>query len=300
MLSGEKMYKKIFLTGGTGFVGNEILQKLVEANYKVKVLTHKNKPDVKSKLIEIIQGNVNDPDFLIKSMKGCDVVIHLVGIIRENIWKGITFEKIHVESTKNMIAAAKENKIKQFLHMSANGAKPNGTKYQKTKHAAEEFVKKSGLEYTIFRPSIIFGGNDDFANKLAQTIEKYDVALYFGDGNYKLQPVSVETVANAFVKSINNNHSFKKIYHLGGPEAYTYNEILDIIIKSYKLKIIKLSFPVWSMNLLPIFEWIPQFPVTKDQIIMLLEGNICDSSEAKKDLDLMDINFVTQITQNMF
>ncbi len=194
------MYKRIFLTGGTGFVGTEILKELVRKRYKVKFLTHHQTPQVKA-----------------EAVKGCDTIIHLVGTIRENPWKGVTFEKLHVEATRNMIAIAKENNIKRFIHMSANGTRPNGTKYQTTKYRAEQLVKDSGLTYTIFRPSIIFGEHDNFINRLARQM-RFGIVPYIGDGNYQLQPVSVKTVAEAFVKSINDKRAFNKTYHLGGPD----------------------------------------------------------------------------------
>ncbi|MBU5537158.1 MAG: complex I NDUFA9 subunit family protein [Candidatus Aenigmatarchaeota archaeon] len=280
------MYRKIFLTGGTGFVGTEILKELVKNKYKVKVLTHERKPEVLSNLVEIVNGDVKDTDSFIDSVKGCDTIIHLVGIIRETPWRDITFERLHVEATKNMITAAKQNKIKRFIHMSANGAKPKGTKYQTTKWRAEQLVKNSGLIYTIFRPSIIFGEHDNFTNRLARQM-RFGIVPYIGDGNYQLQPVSVKTVAEAFVKSINNKKAFNKIYHLGGPEIYRYKELLDLIASKTGRKIVKFSVPVWIVRIFAsLFGWLPQFPITNEQLTMLLEGNVCDYDKVKKDLKL--------------
>ena len=284
------MYRKVFLTGGTGFVGTEILKELVKSKCKVKVLTHNQKPKIRSKLIEFVEGNVFDKDSL-NSVKGCDAIINLVGIIRENPWKGITFERLHVEATRNMITATRENKINRFIHMSSNGVKATGTRYQTTKYRAEQLVKNSGLTYTVFRPSIIFGEHDNFINRLAGQM-KFNIVPYIGDGNYKLQPVSVKTVAEAFVKSINNKRALNKIYHLAGPEIYTYIELLDRIAFSKSLKIIKIPIPVWLVRIFTIlFGWLPQFPITSGQITMLLEGNICDSSEAKQDLKIKLYSF---------
>ncbi len=280
------MYRKIFLTGGTGFVGTEILRELVKNKYKVKVLTHDQAPKISK--VDVVKGSVLHEDSL-NSVKGCDVVIHLVGIIRENPWKGVTFERLHIEATKNMIEAAKENNVKRFIHMSANGAKPTGNRYQATKYRAEQLVKDSGLAYTIFRPSIIFGEHDNFTNRLAGQM-RFGIVPYIGNGNYQLQPVSVKTVAEAFVKSINNKKAFNKTYHLGGPEIYTYKELLDLIAKANGLKIIKLPIPAWLVYGLAVFlDWVPQFPITREQLAMLLGGNFCDSSEAIRDLDISDI-----------
>ena len=284
------VYRKVFLIGGTGFVGTEILKELVENRYKVKVLTHNQKPSVHSKLIEIVKGSVSDIESLISSAKGCDVVIHLVGIIRENPWKGVTFKRLHMEATKNMIEAAKENNIKRFIHMSANGAKPRGTRYQTTKYRAEQLVKDSGLTYTIFRPSIIFGEHDNFINRLARQM-RFGIVPYIGDGNYQLQPVSVKTAAEAFVKSINNKKAFNKIYHLGGPETYSYKELLDVAADKTGKRIIKFPIPVWFVKVFAtLFGRVPQFPITNDQLNMLLQGNVCDFTKVKKDLKLENMS----------
>ena len=280
------MYRKIFFTGGTGFVGTEILKELAENKYKVKVLTHNQKPKVSSKLIEVVNGNVLDIDSFIDSIKGCDVIIHLVGIIREIPWKGVTLERLHVEATRNMIEAAKQNKIKRFIHMSANGAKPKGTKYATTKYRAEQLVKNSGLTYTIFRPSIIFGEHDNFVNQLDRQM-RFGVVPYIGDGNYQLQTVSVKTVAEAFVKAINNKKAFNKVYHLGGPEVYSYKELLDKIARVKGKKIVKVSIPIWFVRIFAsLFGLLPQFPITNEQLTMLLEDNKCDSDKAKEDLKI--------------
>lgn len=279
------MYRKVFLTGGAGFVGTEILKELVRKRYKVKVLTHNQMPQVKA---EAVKGSVLDIDSFIDSVKGCDTIIHLVGIIRENPWKEVTFERLHVEATRNMIATAKENNIKRFIHMSANGARPTGTKYQTTKYRAEQLVKNSGLTYTIFRPSIIFGEHDNFINRLARQM-RFGIVPYIGDGNYQLQPVSIKTVAEAFIKSINNRKAFNKTYHLGGPDVYTYKELLDIIAQKDNRNIIKFPIPVWIVRVFAtLFSWLPQFPITNDQLNMLLEGNVCNL-EPVKDLKLHKI-----------
>lgn len=289
------MYRKVFLTGGTGFVGTEILKGLIKSKCKVKVLTHNQKPSVRSKLVEVVKGSVTDTDSFIDSVKECDAIIHLVGIIREIPWKGVTFEKLHVEATKNMIKVARQNKIKRFIHMSANGAKPKGTKYQTTKWRAEQLVRNSGLTYTIFRPSIIFGEHDNFINRLARQM-RFGIVPYIGDGNYHLQPVSVKSVAEAFVKSINNRIAFNKTCHLSGPDVYTYKELLDLIAKCMDKEIVKIPTPTWFVKTCAtLFGWLPQFPITNEQLTMLLEGDVCDSSETVQILSLEEVDLEESI-----
>ncbi len=275
---------KVFLTGGTGFVGTEILQELIKNKYHVKVLMHNKKPRIRDKLIETVSGDMAD------HMKGCDVIMHLAGIIREVPWKGMTYDKVHIDMTKNLIDAAKLNRIKRFVYMSANGIKTNGTRYQKTKLEAERIVKNSGLTYTIFRPSIIFGEKDNFINRLRRQM-KSGFAPYIGNGNYKLQPVSVKTVAEAFVKSLGDKKLFNKTYTLCGPKIYSYRELIDVVARMNKIKIIKYPIPVFAARILAtLFGWIPKFPIDNEQMTMLLEGNVCKSKDNLKKLGIKNVS----------
>lgn len=283
------MRKKIFLTGGTGFVGREVSEELVRRGYEVRSLSHRAEA---AGSVEAVQGDVLEIDSFKDSLKGCDTIIHLVGIIREVPNKGVTFEKLHVDATRNMIEVAKKNKIKRFIHMSANGAKPNGTGYQATKWQAEQLVIKSGLTYTIFRPSIIFGEHDRFTNRLVQQT-RFGTMPYIGDGNYQLQPVSAKTVAQAFAESVDNMKAFNKVYHLGGPQVYTYKELLDAVAVKANRRITKIHIPVWvARAFIVLFGRLPSFSITNEQLTMLLEGNVCDSTEAMHDLNLKNTSFV--------
>jgi len=280
------MYKKVFLTGGTGFLGSEILRELVKNNFKVKVLVHFRKPAVSSKLVEISDGDMFDLNSLTKSMKGCDAVVHVAGLVNENPSRGLTFEKVHVDASNNLIIAAKKNGIERFIHTSTIVAKQKGKRYQTTKYKGEQLVRNSDLTYTIFRPTIIFGKGDKFTNGLIKMM-RFRIVPYFGDGNHRFQPVSVKTVAKAFAKAINSKKTFNKTYQLGGPKVYTYKELLDAIANRCRVKITKIPMPIWfTRMLIGLFGWLPNFPITNEEVNRLLEDNVCDSNKIFKDLEL--------------
>src|SRR5690348_4575534 len=144
---------KVFVTGATGFVGGAIVQQLQQEGHSVRMLVrNKSLGETRAPTgADIHIGNVLDAESLRGALKGTDAVIHLVGIISE-VGQS-TFENIHVRGTGNVVAAAKGQGIKRFLHMSALGTRANAvSRYHKTKWEAEEIVRCSGLEYTIFRP----------------------------------------------------------------------------------------------------------------------------------------------------
>ena len=272
---------KVFLTGGTGFVGSEVLRQLVAAGHTVRCLV---RPGSEEKLavtegVEIHNGDVTMANTLQGGLEGCDAVIHLVGIIRDFPTRGITFQRFHVEATRNMVSAATSQGVKRFIHMSANGSRAEtSSPYHRTKWEAEEQLRGSSLDWTIFRPSLIFGAGGEFVTMLAGLVRKLPVVPVLGDGKYRMSPVAVQDVAASFVKALNDPGSFSRIYHCCGSESYSYDEILDEIGQAMgKKRVCKLHQPLVLMKpVIAMFETIPQFPITTTQLTMLLEGNVCD------------------------
>ena len=280
---------KVFVTGGTGFVGQEVIRQLCNAQHSVRALVRAERPAFFSAEIETVNADATQIDSLTTLLEGCDAVIHLVGIIREFPARNITFARLHVDSTRNLLQAAGEQGVSRFIHMSANGSRADAvTDYHKTKWEAEQLIRQSALDWTIFRPSLIFGPADQFVNLLAQLIAKLPIIPVMGDGQYRIQPVSVSDVAAGFVKALETPESIGQTYLCGGPQAYSYDEILDLIGQALgKTKVCKLHHPLWMMKpVVSVMQSLPQFPMTSDQLQMLLEGNCCDPTDWKETFKL--------------
>ncbi|MBW2475919.1 MAG: complex I NDUFA9 subunit family protein [Deltaproteobacteria bacterium] len=273
----------VFVTGGTGFVGREILKQLAEKGHSARVLIRAGS---ETKLadhnkITVYPGDITDPASLSNALQGCDAVIHLVGIIREFADRGVTFERLHVDATQNILEAAATQGVRRYLHMSSNGTRANAqAKYHITKWQAEEKVRQSGLDWTIFRPSLIFGPKGEFVEMLADLIRKMPVVPVIGDGRYRMQPVSVGQVAESFVKALSMPETINKTYHLCGAEDYSYDEILDLTGAAIgKEKVPKAHQPLFMIRpMVKLMEHLPSFPITSEQLTMMLEGNCCDPS----------------------
>jgi NADH dehydrogenase len=224
-------------------------------------------------------------------MEGCDGVIHLVGIIRAFPSRGVTFEKLHTEATANVIAAAKEAGVARLLHMSALGAREDGpTPYLRTKFAAEELVRESGLNHSIFRPSLIFGPGGEAIKMFADMVKKIVVPI-IGDGKYRFQPVSVATVAQGFAKALEIEESHGKTLDVGGPDNVTFDEIMDTLARVLGKTIVKVHVPVFPLRLATsALQHAPGYPLTTDQITMLLEGGTCDEKPFYELLGLKPIS----------
>jgi NADH dehydrogenase len=271
---------RVFVCGGTGFVGGHLRQALRERGHTVRLLVHRRKEGVEQG-VEQAEGDVTRPETLAAAVAGCDATINLVGIIREFPDRGVTFEKLHVEGTRNVVAAARSAGIRRHLQMSAVGTRPAATShYHRSKYRGEEEVRASGLDWTIFRPSLIFGPKDDFINKLAGFIRTLPAVPVIGDGEYPIQPVSGADVARCFAMSLDMPETVGRTFELCGPDRLTYNELLDCIGRALgKNRVVKVGNPLSIMKLVvPLFQGISFFPITMDQIQMLVEGNVCDGT----------------------
>lgn len=290
--------KKVLVTGATGFVGNAVLKSLNKHGYTPVSLVRNGSENKLRHETEVVFGDMLDKNSLLKALEDVYAVINLVGIIREYPSKGITFERLHHEATKNMAEAASEKGVKRFIHMSANGTRQGAvSKYHITKQLAEDEVKDNNLDYTILRPSLIYGEGDEFINMLVGYMRKTPVFSYFGDGSYPMAPIYVDEVAECFVKSIDNDATHGMIYPLCGAENYTYKEVLKLVGKAIGKNMILLPVPEFAISLgislLGKTDW---FPITRDQFIMLTEGNICETDDAFKVLGVDRGDFFEKIS----
>jgi NADH dehydrogenase len=290
---------KVFVTGATGFVGGALVRQLQQEGHSGRMLVRKGPLDQARERTgaEIHVGDVLDAGSLRGALKGIDAVIHLVGIISE-VGQN-TFENVHVRGTRNVVAAAKERGIKRFVHMSALGTRPNAvSRYHKSKWEAEETVRGSGLEYTIFRPSLIFGPRDMFVNLFAKIIRRSPIVPILGRRDAKFQPVAIETVADAFVKSLAEVRAVGHTFDLGGPEVFTLSEIIDEILAVMGRKRLKVHIPAtmtWiqagflEFFFAKILRKAP--PLNRDQLIMLQEDNGGNAQPANELFGLRPIPF---------
>jgi NADH dehydrogenase len=278
----------IFVTGGTGFVGRSIVLRLLSRGERLRVLYRSERHRfVQDEKVEWILGEIGSKESLLRGMIGADAVLHLVGILVEP--GGQTFEKLHVEGTRNVVEEMTQGGVRRLLHMSALGTRPNAaSRYHQTKWQAEEIVRAAPLDATIFRPSLIFGQEDRSVNLLAKIASYAPAVPVLGSGENRLQPVWVEDVSESFVRSLNNPISYGKGYELCGPRVYTFNELIDLILRGKGISRPKVHLPVWMLKgSAALAERIfPHPPLTRDQLTMLQEDNLCIENQAGKDLGL--------------
>ncbi|MFV2082268.1 MAG: complex I NDUFA9 subunit family protein [bacterium] len=284
---------KVAVTGGTGFVGSVLVEELLSRGHVVSVLSRgvvdvkfdlDQRPRTKDQRVKhhenresatYMKGNVITGEGLDELMEGKDALIHLVGIIRE---KGDnTFEAAHHRAVVKVLEAAGRNNIDRVLHMSALGTRAGAvSNYHKTKWKGEEAVRASGVTWTIFRPSIIFGPRDEFVNMLAKAMKKTPVFPVIGEGRNLMQPVSVKDVARAYGDALVEERAIGKVIELGGPDILTFMDIIKKIAQTLDIKRKYVNIPV---SLIRPFVRLSDAlrvpaPISTDQLIMLGEDNI--------------------------
>jgi uncharacterized protein YbjT (DUF2867 family) len=284
---------KVLVTGATGFVGREVVRQLRKGGQAIRILARsRNSPRVQEAVsrygAEVHVGDVLDAASLDGALSGMDAVIHLVGIISE-VGES-TFENVHTRGTGNMVAAARQARVGRFVHMSALGTRPNAaSRYHQTKWAAEELVRHSGLAFTIFRPSLIYGPEDQFVNMFARMIRLSPVVPLIGSPSARFQPVPVEAVAAAFVGSLGELKSAGQTYDLCGPEALTLSEIVDRILDVLQRRRLKVQVPLvlarcQAAGLEFTYRRLLRraAPLNRDQLIMLQEDSVGNPQPANE------------------
>ncbi len=283
---------KVAIIGGTGFVGSYIVEALEQDGHEVSLLV---RPGSEDKIpagphMRVTSGDLDSAAALDASLSGCDAVVYCVGILREIPKQGVTFEAMQYEGVVRTVESAQRCGIRRFLLMSANGVKDPGTAYQSTKRRAEQHVAASGMAVTVFRPSVIFGdprGRMEFATQLHRDMVDvpYPAVGFFTGRSPKkgpvlMSPVHVEDVAAAFSKALADDTTIGRTFNLGGPEVLSWTEMIRRIATAVDRSKWILPYPIFLMKILAaLFDWLPFFPVTRDQLTMLAEGNMASPAD---------------------
>jgi uncharacterized protein YbjT (DUF2867 family) len=290
----------VFVTGGTGFVGRAVVGALLAHGHRVRCLVRPASAGKQPRRdgVEPVAGDVTRPGGLAGAVRGADAVVHLVGIIRELPGRGITFERLHTGATENVLGATREAGVDRFLHMSALGTGPEArSRYHQTKWAAEEAVRASGLGWTIFRPSVIFGPGDGFVSLIAKLVRWFPIVPVIGDGRNRFQPVAVTDVAEGFARALERPATAGQTFEVAGPRAYTFDEIVDEVGAALgRRRVPKLHHPIALMApVVRVLERAPLFPLTSDQLLMMREGSTCDPGPFARAFEITPAPFAAGI-----
>ncbi|MBC7905805.1 MAG: complex I NDUFA9 subunit family protein [Rhodospirillaceae bacterium] len=285
--------------GGSGFIGRQVVRRLAAQGWTVRAAVRNPnaagflKPMGDPGQVNPVRADINDPASIRAVIAGADAVINLVGILFER--GKATFDAVHRQGAANVAQAVKDAGITRFVHMSALGAdKASPSAYARTKALGEDAVLAAVPGATIFRPSVVFGPDDDFFNRFARlarispvlpvftsngfkpvhTETGYSVDL-FGSGGPTFQPVYVGDVAEAIVKAVEDSALAGKVFELGGPRRYTLKEILELVQRTtgHKRLLVPLPFAVAKVQAF-FLQYLPKPALTPDQVKLLKVDNV--------------------------
>ncbi len=271
----------ICVLGGTGFVGTEVVTRLAREGHWVRVPTRSAGKGQHLRVlstVELVTANVHDPGALGQLLEGMDAVINLIGILNQS--GRATFQSVHADLAAKLIAAARGARIRRLLHMSAVGAdrERGPSRYLSTKGEAEAHIRAAAayLDFTIFRPSVIFGPRDSLTNRFSALLRLGGGFLPLARPQARFAPVYVGDVADAFVRALEDHGSFGETYELCGPDVLTLEQIVRMTAAVARVPCHILSLPDALGRLqAALLELLPGKPLSLDNFRSLTVDSVC-------------------------
>ena len=282
---------RIFVTGGTGFTGSQVIPLLLKNGYEIRCL-HRRESD-RSPLphpeIDWVEGDLSETQALASSMRGADVLVNIA-----SLGVGHADSILHAAQTAGIQRAIFISTTAIFTQLNASS--------KRVRMAAELAIQMSGLNYTILRPTMIYGSRRDRNMwRLICLIRYSPVVPVFGNGNYLQQPIFVDDVAQAVVSCLGSAQTINKSYNIAGKNPLTYNEVIDTIARQMKKRNWKIHIPVKPVvSVLGFFErlHIP-FPIKAEQVLRLNENKNFSYEEAQKDFGFTPLAFEEGIVREL-
>ncbi len=297
----------ITVFGGSGFLGRHVVRALAKRQYRIRVAVRR--PDLAGYLqplgrvgqIHAVQANVRNRPSVAAAVRGSDVVINLVGILFESGRQ--RFDAVQSFGAEGVALAAAAHNAR-MVHVSAIGAdEDSSAAYARAKRRGEELVLAATPEATIFRPSILFGPNDDFFNRFAGIARLSPFLPLVGGGHTRFQPVFAGDVAQAIAKAVDGATRPGAIYELGGPDVYTFRELMEFTLATIERRRLLLPLPFGVAKLqAAIFELVSKLPLrilskpllTRDQVELLRYDNVVSDTARRDGLTLEGLGITPQ------
>jgi len=286
----------ILITGGTGFIGRALIRHLVEHDQRVRILIRPSprSPDLPHGLpLEVAVSSILDERSLRAAMLGVDIVYHLAS----EEWRGARGNLMNtdIQGTQTVIRAAVDAGVRRFFYVSHLGSdRASAFPLLKAKAIAEEYIRRSGLDYTILRSALVFGPNDHFTSGLARLMN--GLPFYFlvpGDGLTLLQPLWIEDLVTCLVWALEDDQTRNQTFSIGGPEFLTFTQILTMIMERTRMsrKFLHVS-PPYLRFLTVIFEtFVPALPASVYWLDYLASNRTCSLDTIPRTFNLLPSRF---------
>lgn len=264
---------RIAITGGTGFIGRHLAQRLAAEGVEVVLLARSNRGELNAREMEFVASDLSDVAVLRKAFAGCDAVAHCAGINREIEQQ--TYHRVHVEGTKNVVEAASDAGVKKVVLMSFLRARPNcGSAYHESKWAAEESIRASGLDYTIIRASMVYGRGDHMLDHLSHALHTFPLFAMVGLKEKGIRPLAIDDLVDVQRAALVEGRLTKQTVAVTGAEELYLSEAVRRVAQVTGKKVRMVRAPVWLHYVLAYFwELTMKVPlVARAQVRILSEG----------------------------
>jgi uncharacterized protein YbjT (DUF2867 family) len=295
----------ILITGATGYIGRHLVSRLVSQGERPRCLvrdTQRAAGILPADKVDFVQGNTTQPDSLGAAMQGVVTVVHAAFLTADRKQSaGNHYQETNVQGTANVIKAAQDAGVKRIIEMSGLGTKPDKPgSYMQGRYLAEKMLKESGLDWTIIQPSVLFGKDAPFIKGLSELIRTAPVVPLIGGGKIMFQPIYVEDVVTVVIKVLEDPaRTTGKTYTIGGPEYYSFTQIIDALLRAMHKTRSKVYAPTPLVGIgAAVMEAVlPKPPLTRAAMTLFSFDNTTDLDSVERDFGFKPLSFARYLEE---
>jgi uncharacterized protein YbjT (DUF2867 family) len=296
----------LLITGATGYIGRHLVSRLADRGDRPRCLVrdiNRASHILPADKVELVQGDTTKPDSLAAATHGIDTIVHAAFLTADHKETSSNrYEETNVTGTQNLVSAAQRAGVKRIIEISGLGTKPDKPgSYMQGRYLAEQIVRESGLDWTIIRPSVLFGKGAPFIKGLTELIQTSPVLPLIGGGKTMFQPIYVEDVISVIAAVLDDpSKTIGKIYTIGGPQYYSFTQIFDLLLQAMHKKRLKVYAPrsLVGIGATAMEAVMPKPPLTQAAMALFSFDNTTDLDSVERDFGFIPLSFTQYLQEH--